>query len=155
MTLQNTADWFREAVPNPDSKTLGVQLGVHCEEIAEMLEAIQFGHKSGDEVYRLTALTAIKHLSGALKSGEILVQDLCRLETLDALCDQIVTAIGVAHMLGFDIEGALREVNRSNWSKFEDGKPVFDANGKIKKGRNYSEPNLQPYLGKETHNENL
>lgn len=37
---------------------------------------------------------------------------------LDALCDQIVTALGVGYMMGFDMEGALAEVNRSNYTKF-------------------------------------
>jgi hypothetical protein len=45
-----------------------------------------------------------------------------------------------------DIAGALKEVDDSNWSKFEDGKPVFDANGKIKKGRHYQAPQLEKYL---------
>jgi predicted HAD superfamily Cof-like phosphohydrolase len=69
-----------------------------------------------------------------------------KIELLDSLADQIVTAIGVAHMFGFDISGALAEVNRSNFSKFEDGKPVFDANGKITKGKNYTPPELTPYI---------
>ena len=67
---------------------------------------------------------------------------------LDALADGIVTATGMAHMAGMDIVGALGEVNRSNWSKFEDGKPVFNENGKIAKGKDYSKPELKPYLHK-------
>lgn len=64
----------------------------------------------------------------------------------DALADQIVTAIGLAYMHGIDIEGALNEVNRSNWSKFVDGKPVFDENGKIKKGDGYTPPELSKFV---------
>ena len=70
------------------------------------------------------------------------------IELLDALCDQIVTAIGVAHMFGFDIKNALAEVNKSNWSKFENGKPVFYKNGKIKKGKYYKEPELEMFINK-------
>ncbi|MRN38577.1 hypothetical protein CRG49_002085 [Neisseria sp. N95_16] len=36
-----------------------------------------------------------------------------RIELLDTCCDQIVTAVGVAYMLGMDIEGALAEVIRN------------------------------------------
>lgn len=68
-----------------------------------------------------------------------------KIELLDSLCDQIVTAIGVAHMMGFDIESALNEVNRSNWSKFIDGKAVFDENGKIAKPDTYSKPDLTSF----------
>lgn len=34
-------------------------------------------------------------------------------------------------------------VDRSNWSKFVDGKPVRDAHGKVAKGQYYSKPNLK------------
>jgi hypothetical protein len=49
-------------------------------------------------------------------------------------------------MLDMDVLGALEEVNRSNFSKFENGKAVFDENGKITKGKNYSKPNLKPFV---------
>jgi hypothetical protein len=45
-------------------------------------------------------------------------------------------------MFDMDIVGALREVNRSNYSKFVNGRAVFDENGKIKKGADYSKPDL-------------
>ena len=69
------------------------------------------------------------------------------LELLDAICDQIVTAVGVGYMMGFDVEGALKEVIRSNNSKMVDGKFIFDGNGKIAKPESFSEPNLKPFLG--------
>ena len=49
-------------------------------------------------------------------------------------------------MFGLDIEGALAEVIRSNYSKFVDGKPVFDANGKIAKPATYSPPDLTAFV---------
>ena len=49
-------------------------------------------------------------------------------------------------MFGFDMQKALAEVVRSNFSKFENGKPVFDDNGKIKKGANYTPPQLQEFI---------
>lgn len=66
--------------------------------------------------------------------------------TTRACCDQIVTALGVGYMFGFDMQLALAEVVRSNWSKFENGKPVFDDNGKIKKGVNYTPPQLGEFI---------
>ena len=48
-------------------------------------------------------------------------------------------------MMGFDMVGALDEINKSNWSKFENGKPVFDENGKIKKGAEYFKPKLSKF----------
>ena len=48
-------------------------------------------------------------------------------------------------MMGYDIEGAIEEVCRSNESKFENDRPVFDADGKIAKGRNYVAPDLKRF----------
>ena len=70
------------------------------------------------------------------------------IDFLDALSDQIVTAVGVAHMQGYDIVGAMNEINESNFSKFEDGQPIFDDNRKIIKGKNYRKAKLEPFLKK-------
>jgi hypothetical protein len=37
MPLQDTLNWFKEALPNPTSKNQKSQLGVHVEEFVEML----------------------------------------------------------------------------------------------------------------------
>ena len=76
-----------------------------------------------------------------------------KIELIDALCDQIVTAIGVAHMFGMDIQGALQEVANSNDSKFEDGRPVFNEHGKIAKGKNYFKPELAKFIKKDLEND--
>jgi hypothetical protein len=69
-------------------------------------------------------------------------------ELLDSILDQAVTGIGVATLMGQDYINGLVEVNRANYSKFDDtGKPVFLANGKIGKSANYVKPNLKPFLG--------
>lgn len=146
MNLQNTKEWFEAAVPAPDDRARAVQLGCHLEEVVEMLENLIFGNDATESsadnaVFYLTAL------SSALKEGASGVAIIDRTEHLDALADQIVTAVGCAHMEGMDIVGALNEVNRSNWSKFVDGKPVFDDNGKIKKGPDYTSPDLAAFVG--------
>lgn len=59
-------------------------------------------------------------------------------------------------LMGFDMEKALVEVNRSNYTKFawdEQGNPVpyIKPNGKIGKNPDtYQEPALEPYLKRET-----
>jgi predicted HAD superfamily Cof-like phosphohydrolase len=127
--------WFERAVPEPTDKNRAVQLGVHFEEVSEMLVAID-SHSIDlgalADNYKREFTVGANHVD--------------RKELLDALCDQIVTAVGVAHMFGLDIAGALSEVNRSNWSKFIDGHPVFDANGKIAKGKDYTPPNLDSFV---------
>lgn len=129
--------WFKRAVPEPTSKNCSVQYGVHLEEVAEMLTAVTDSDPYLTEDIQSTAYDY--KLGSAFNISD-------REEFLDSLCDQIVTAVGVAYMNGFDIVGALQEVNRSNWSKFENGTPLFDENGKIKKGPNYSPPDLSKFV---------
>ena len=130
--------WFRAAVPQPTDKTRAVQIGVHFEEVAEMAAAISDNDLA----------VSIDMSAHAYKKGSRPLGDIDRLELLDALADQIVTAVGTAHMFNLDIEGAVKEVMRANWSKFdENGKPEFDENGKIKKAAGYVPPDLTPFMG--------
>ncbi|OQS56729.1 hypothetical protein ASU4_03080 [Actinobacillus suis] len=148
-TINQIENWFKTAVPNPTIDNQRVQLGCHFEEVTEMLEALGLFEGlfcAGDKLFELAAHLRefdnnnkfIEHLSAKEK-----------IELLDALCDQIVTAIGVAYMFGFDIQGALEEVANSNDSKFEDGKPVFNEHGKIAKGKNYFKPELSKFIKSE------
>ena len=141
MNINEILKWFKKAVPEPTEKTQMVQIGCHFEEFSEMLVSIGF-YKRSDTV------RAVDEIANHFKAGKVanFSGDINKIELLDSLCDQIVTAVGVAHMLGMDIEGALDEVNRSNWSKFENGSPVFDENGKIKKGASYFKPDLTRFI---------
>ena len=140
--IHSIKEWFKAAKPNPSTADACVQIGCHYEEVTEMSAVLY------DDVEYALADTAIlykiKH-SEYIGVVEKLSAD-ARVELLDALCDQIVTAVGVAYMMGMDIEGALAEVNRSNWSKFEGGVPVFNEQGKIAKGVEYTPPELSDYI---------
>lgn len=141
MNIKEILKWFKKAVPEPTVENACTQAGCHFEEFSEMLVAIGF-YKSCDTV------ASVDRIAEHFKAGKVsnFSEDINKIELLDSLCDQIVTAVGVAHMLGMDIEGALDEVNRSNWSKFENGNPVFDENGKIKKGQSYFKPVLSKFV---------
>jgi len=148
MSIKEIKNWFEAAVSTPIKDNERIQVGVHFEEICEMLDSLT--ESSSDSEYRTmisNANQAMRILSNELKKNpkfDLTIKS--HLELLDSLCDQIVTATGVAHMYGFDILGALSEVSRSNNSKFEDGKPVFNENGKITKGKDYYKPYLVPFL---------
>lgn len=141
--IHSIKEWFKAAKPNPSTEDVCVQIGCHYEEVSEMNAVLNY-----DVEYMLeaTAEEYSGYYSGYLGAAlEELSAD-ARVELLDALCDQIVTAVGVAYMMGMDIEGALAEVNRSNWSKFEGGVPVFNEHGKIAKGVEYTPPELSDYI---------
>lgn len=141
MNIKEILKWFKKAVPEPTIENACTQVGCHFEEFSEMLVAIGFYTDS-------CSVTEVNLIADHFKVGKVssFSEDINKIELLDSLCDQIVTAVGVAHMLGMDIDGALDEVNRSNWSKFENGSPVFDENGKIKKGASYFKPDLTRFV---------
>ncbi len=142
-SITDIANWFKAAKPEPTNKDICTQIGCHYEEIAEMatplmdygvrntVEAVADRYKNNSVSFN----TVVEYLNNSNK-----------IELLDALCDQIVTATGVAYMMGFDIEGALKEVIRSNNSKMVKGKFEYDEDGKIMKPESYSKPDLTPFV---------
>lgn len=140
--INSILQWFRAAVPQPTLKSKSVQIGVHFEEVAEMADAIG----NSDLAVR------IDYVANQYKRNVAPLDKIDRRELIDALADQIVTAVGIGYMFGMDIEGAVKEVMRANWSKFVDGKPEFDENGKIKKAAGYVRPDLTPFVGSDTAN---
>jgi predicted HAD superfamily Cof-like phosphohydrolase len=136
MTIQDTKRWFEIAIPAPTPQNVSVQIGCHMEEFAEMLTALG----------ETTLAGSVDRVADMYKQAIYASPAINRVELLDALADQIVTVVGIGHMLGMDIAGALAEVNRSNFSKFIDGEPVFKENGKIGKSANYVPPDLTAFV---------
>jgi predicted HAD superfamily Cof-like phosphohydrolase len=65
----------------------------------------------------------------------------------DALTDILYVTYGAGHAFGIDLDKCFTEVQRSNMSKLgADGKPIYRDDGKVMKGPNYSEPDLQSIL---------
>lgn len=72
-----------------------------------------------------------------------------KVETLDAICDIMVTVWGLAAKAGLNqyVAEAFAEVMRSNWSKAdENGKAIYYENGKIAKSDRYSPPDLEKIM---------
>ena len=68
-------------------------------------------------------------------------------DVADALTDLLVVIYGAGHAYGIDLDECFKEVHRSNMSKLgEDGKPIYREDGKVLKGPNYSEPNLEAVM---------
>ena len=142
MNITSIADWHQAARSFPDTQAFNVQLGCHFEEIAEMVDQLESDSVSLDIELQLLYDSLVR-VSNKLKSQESTVTLVDKKEFLDSLGDQVVTSIGTAYCANMDIVGALTEIDRSNWSKFVNGKPIFNQNGKIIKGPNYSKPNLE------------
>jgi predicted HAD superfamily Cof-like phosphohydrolase len=138
MGFKKTKRWFEIALPEPTDEQACIQMGVHIEEVAEMMEALNLS--LADELHRIA-----DRFKACDSYAMHAISNVNRVDLLDSLIDQNVTAIGVCHTLGMDHAGALDEVNRSNFSKFEDGQPVF-KNGKIAKGCDYTVPDLGGFV---------
>jgi predicted HAD superfamily Cof-like phosphohydrolase len=70
-------------------------------------------------------------------------------EVLDALIDILVVTIGAAHSMGADVEGAWKEVMKTNFAKVgEDGKVRKREDGKVLKPVGWIPPELAPFVKK-------
>ncbi len=69
------------------------------------------------------------------------------LEVADALTDILYVTYGAGHAFGIDLDKCFDEVQNSNMSKLdENGKPIYDENGKVMKGPNYYKPDLSKFV---------
>jgi predicted HAD superfamily Cof-like phosphohydrolase len=147
--IDQISEWFRAAIPRPTERYALTQLSVHFEEVSEMVQVLGAAGATSESCRQLIfTADALSYFQRQIKAGsvELVLNKINRVELLDALCNQIVTAVGVAHMFGMDIEGALKEVANSNDSKFEEnGEPIFNAQTKIMKGPRYQPPELDQY----------
>ena len=143
MSIDQIELWHKRARPQPTEENFGVQLGCHFEEIVEMIDTLDFSSDGVEYEVRSTRV-ALNALARMLKSGELFASINDRKEFLDSIADQIVTGVGCGHCAGMKATQAVAAVNSSNWSKFDkNGQPIFNENGKIAKGPDYTQPNLE------------
>ena len=75
------------------------------------------------------------------------IQDKDIVEVADALTDILYVTYGAGHAFGIDLDKCFNEVQNSNMSKLgDDGKPIYNENGKVMKGPNYFKPDLSKYI---------
>ena len=69
------------------------------------------------------------------------------LEAADALTDILYVTYGAGHAFGIDLDACFNEVHNSNMSKLvNDGKPIYNDQGKVMKGPNYFKPDLSKFI---------
>ena len=69
------------------------------------------------------------------------------LEVADALTDILYVTYGAGHAFGINLDKCFEEVQNSNMSKLgDDGKPIYNDNGKVMKGPNYFKPDLKKII---------
>ena len=82
----------------------------------------------------------LNELTEAMNSKDLL-------EVADALTDILYVTYGAGHAFGIDLDKCFEEVQNSNMSKLdENGKPIYNENGKVMKGPNYFKPDLSKFV---------
>jgi predicted HAD superfamily Cof-like phosphohydrolase len=68
-------------------------------------------------------------------------------EVADALTDILYVTYGAGYAYGIDLDQCFKEVQRANMSKLgKDGKPIYNDQGKVMKGPNYTKPDLSKFV---------
>ena len=68
-------------------------------------------------------------------------------EVADALTDILYVTYGAGYAYGIDLDQCFKEVQRANMSKLDkDGKPIYNDQGKVMKGPNYTKPDLSKFV---------
>ena len=68
-------------------------------------------------------------------------------EVADALTDILYVTYGAGYAYGIDLDQCFKEVQRANMSKLgEDGKPIYNDQGKVMKGPKYTKPDLTKFV---------
>ena len=82
----------------------------------------------------------LEELQEAIKQKDLM-------EVADALTDILYVTYGAGHAFGVNLDQCFEEVQKSNMSKLgNDGKPIYNKNGKVLKGPNYFKPDLKQFL---------
>ena len=68
-------------------------------------------------------------------------------EVADALTDILYVTYGAGHAFGINLDNCFNEVQNSNMSKLgQDGKPIYNKDGKVMKGPKYFKPDLSKFV---------
>lgn len=153
--FQKIIEWFKTCYPNVTPEVASIQYGCLVEEIGETMvltQDLEFASDFNAQVLDVGFVArSYKHQRPENVAFLQALEPADRTEHLDGLVDIIWTAVTSGTAMGYDMQGALDEVIRSNYSKFENGQPVFDENGKVAKGKDYTKPDLHRFANPEVN----
>lgn len=92
----------------------------------------------------------VKLIEEECRELEVAINNVDKVEAVDALTDILVVTIGALHSMGADAEGAWKEVMRTNFAKIdkETGKVRKREDGKVLKPVGWAPPDLKPFVTK-------
>ena len=93
MNIEKIINWFKAAKPNPTEKDKATQIGAHFEEVSEMMRALSCNSVQAEQISQ--EFYASDAIDKDIDGRDVALPENWQIELLDALCDQIVTAIVV------------------------------------------------------------
>lgn len=136
-----------------DARKVALYIGLCCEELAELIEAIPDVAPTS-KLGKLRSTLEQNSLAFKQAKFDKHVARIDPVKALDAFVDVAVVALGGGCAMGADVKGAANEVMDSNLSKFPivNGERVVlkDENGKVMKSASYRAPELAKFLATET-----
>ena len=98
---------------------------------------------SSDKINKLR----VNLINEELEELKIAIDSKNLVEVADALTDILYVTYGAGHAFGINLDRCFEEVQQSNMSKLgDDGKPIYNDEGKVMKGPKYFKPNLNKFL---------
>jgi len=112
------------------------------DDVVKFIEACE--QKPSEETFKLYSRLIeeeFQEFSSAYHMGD-------EVEQLDACMDMIWVILGYCYVKGYNVEGAWKEVAKSNLCKIdsETGKLIRRHDGKILKPEGWQTPNLTPFI---------
>lgn len=146
--FDRTAAWFDAAKRESTKAGVTTQAGVHIEEFCEMLREMTLVSTTGVTSAAMQEVAVVlSAIADNMKAGHVHLVVHDKAAFLDSLCDQSVTVDGLAHLCGFDKNGADTAVIDANFDKFVDGVAVIKPGGKIGKRDGWQPADLTPFIG--------
>lgn len=128
----------------PDKDRVRLRMSLLLEEVAEVMDSFQGeqGNRHSRTIEKLTlSVERSQYWSNLIENSDVYNADLQHIAK--ELADLVYVTYGMAHELGVDLDAVLEEVHSSNMSKLdEDGKPMYNEQGKVMKGPNFRPADL-------------
>lgn len=133
----------------PDVKRLQLRLSLILEEAAEVVDAMAGGTENSRWLGKCeTFINRARDMLANTTSSDFAFMNLTHVAKELADLAYVVNGTGVE--MGLDLDAVGDAVHISNLSKLNDeGKPIYNEAGKVLKGPNYHEPDIESVLERE------
>jgi len=150
--IKMIVDFHRQAMPNPTVRQKTVQIGLHLDAIAKMLnemEVVRSGPCCDDDPNFEVFKNMAQKVADFLVVGSFIPNIKDDAKFLETLAYQDVSRAGIAYTQGYNLIGAIEETASNQFKRFDDnGNPILDRFGKLQDSPNFVEVDYSKYTNK-------